>query len=94
MQVGGGCWEGVVREFRMDMYTLLCLSRLHFTFLCSAVLVEVQSHASLEKSCLKFSCCRQIPALISLMREGKGRCSMEKKKKKKQIFFNLVTIFL
>ena len=61
------------------------------SFLCNAVLVDVQSHANLEKSCLKFSCYRQIPALISLMREGKGRCGMEKKT---PIFFNLVTVFL
>ena len=59
------------------------------SFLCNAVLVDVQSHANLEKSCLKLSCYRQIPALISLMREAKGRCGMEKKHR----FFSILSLY-
>ena len=61
------------------------------SFLCNAVLVDDQSDASLEQSCLKFSCCRQIPAHVSLMREGKGRYGM-KKKRNIHRFFSILSL--
>lgn len=64
------------------------------SFLCNAVLVDVQSHASLEQSCLKFSCCRQIPAHVSLMREGKGRYGMKKKETHTDFFQSCHCIFV